>query len=119
MARLLKGPLRVVLDHWLLARPRRSEPSRRRKELRIGRCRLAVVLLWTNFPAVAGADIAQSDTRRSCRPTHEKLCKETVYKHAVKGFSDALLTQAGPRGIKVTCVAPGPFRTDWASRSLA
>ncbi len=39
-------------------------------------------------------------------------------KHAVEGFSDALLAEAGPLGIRVTCVAPGPFRTDWAGRSL-
>lgn len=39
-------------------------------------------------------------------------------KHAVEGFSDALLAEVGPLGIKVTCVAPGPFRTDWAGRSL-
>jgi NAD(P)-dependent dehydrogenase (short-subunit alcohol dehydrogenase family) len=39
-------------------------------------------------------------------------------KHAVEGFSDALAAEVGPLGIKVTCVAPGPFRTDWAGRSL-
>ncbi|MFD1554156.1 hypothetical protein ACFSHT_00755 [Paraburkholderia silviterrae] len=30
----------------------------------------------------------------------------------------ALLAQAWPLGIKVTCVEPGPFRTDRAGRSL-
>jgi short-subunit dehydrogenase len=39
-------------------------------------------------------------------------------KHAVEGFSDALAAEVGPLGINVTCVAPGPFRTDWAGRSL-
>jgi NAD(P)-dependent dehydrogenase (short-subunit alcohol dehydrogenase family) len=39
-------------------------------------------------------------------------------KHAVEGFSDALATEGAPVGIKVTCVEPGPFRTDWAGRSL-
>lgn len=39
-------------------------------------------------------------------------------KHAVEGWSDALAAEAGPLGIKVTCVEPGPFRTDWAGRSL-
>ncbi|MCJ2123777.1 oxidoreductase [Methylobacterium sp. J-077] len=39
-------------------------------------------------------------------------------KHAVEGFSDALAAEAGPIGIKVTCIEPGPFRTDWAGRSL-
>jgi NAD(P)-dependent dehydrogenase (short-subunit alcohol dehydrogenase family) len=39
-------------------------------------------------------------------------------KHAVEGFSDALAAEGAPLGIKVTCVAPGPFRTDWAGRSL-
>lgn len=39
-------------------------------------------------------------------------------KHAVEGWSDALLAEVGPLGIHVTCVEPGPFRTDWAGRSL-
>jgi len=39
-------------------------------------------------------------------------------KHAVEGFSDALAAEGKPLGIKVTCVEPGPFRTDWAGRSL-
>ncbi|MFD1802548.1 oxidoreductase [Mixta tenebrionis] len=39
-------------------------------------------------------------------------------KHAVEGGSDALATEGAPLGIKVTCVEPGPFRTDWAGRSL-
>ncbi len=39
-------------------------------------------------------------------------------KHAVEGFSDALAAETGPLGIHVTCIAPGPFRTDWAGRSL-
>ncbi len=39
-------------------------------------------------------------------------------KHAVEGWSDALAIETAPLGIKVTCVEPGPFRTDWAGRSL-
>ena len=39
-------------------------------------------------------------------------------KHAVEGWSDALLAEVKPLGIAVTCVEPGPFRTDWAGRSL-
>jgi NAD(P)-dependent dehydrogenase (short-subunit alcohol dehydrogenase family) len=39
-------------------------------------------------------------------------------KHAVEGFSDALAIEVQPLGIRVTCVEPGPFRTDWAGRSL-
>jgi NAD(P)-dependent dehydrogenase (short-subunit alcohol dehydrogenase family) len=39
-------------------------------------------------------------------------------KHAVEGFSDALSAEVTPLGIAVTCVEPGPFRTDWAGRSL-
>ncbi|MGC0990218.1 oxidoreductase [Pantoea agglomerans] len=39
-------------------------------------------------------------------------------KHAVEGWSDSLALEAGPLGIRVTCVEPGPFRTDWAGRSL-
>ncbi|KAB0679747.1 oxidoreductase [Aureimonas leprariae] len=39
-------------------------------------------------------------------------------KHAVEGWSDSLAAECLPIGIKVTCVEPGPFRTDWAGRSL-
>ena len=39
-------------------------------------------------------------------------------KHAVEGWSDALAIETKPLGIHVTCVEPGPFRTDWAGRSL-
>ncbi len=39
-------------------------------------------------------------------------------KHAVEGLSDALAREVAPLGIKVTCIEPGPFRTDWAGRSL-
>ena len=39
-------------------------------------------------------------------------------KHAVEGFSDSLAAEAGPLGIRVICIEPGPFRTDWAGRSL-
>lgn len=39
-------------------------------------------------------------------------------KHAVEGWSDALSAEVAPLGIRVTCVEPGPFRTDWAGRSL-
>lgn len=39
-------------------------------------------------------------------------------KHAVEGWADSLAAEVGPLGIHVTCVEPGPFRTDWAGRSL-
>jgi len=39
-------------------------------------------------------------------------------KHAVEGLSDALAKEVGPLGIHVLCVEPGPFRTDFAGRSL-
>jgi NAD(P)-dependent dehydrogenase (short-subunit alcohol dehydrogenase family) len=39
-------------------------------------------------------------------------------KHAVEGWSDSLRAEVGLLGINVTCVEPGPFRTDWAGRSL-
>lgn len=39
-------------------------------------------------------------------------------KHAVEGWSDSLAVETAPLGIHVTCVEPGPFRTDWAGRSL-
>ncbi|WP_207460464.1 oxidoreductase [Azospirillum sp. SYSU D00513] len=39
-------------------------------------------------------------------------------KHAVEGLSDSLGREVEPLGIRVLCVEPGPFRTDWAGRSL-
>lgn len=39
-------------------------------------------------------------------------------KFAVVGISEALAKETKALGIKVTVVAPGPFRTDWACRSL-
>lgn len=39
-------------------------------------------------------------------------------KHAVEGMSDALMHEVAPFGVAVTCVEPGPFRTDFAGRSL-
>lgn len=39
-------------------------------------------------------------------------------KFAVEGLSEALAKECEPLGIKVTIVEPGPFRTDWAGRSL-
>ena len=39
-------------------------------------------------------------------------------KFAVVGFSEALSKELDGMGVKVTVVEPGPFRTDWAGRSL-
>ena len=39
-------------------------------------------------------------------------------KFAVEGLSEALAREVAPLGIKVLIVEPGPFRTDWAGRSL-
>src|SRR6202035_717106 len=39
-------------------------------------------------------------------------------KFAVEGLSEALSKEVAPLGIKVLLVEPGPFRTDWAGRSL-
>jgi NAD(P)-dependent dehydrogenase (short-subunit alcohol dehydrogenase family) len=39
-------------------------------------------------------------------------------KFAVEGLSEALALEVQPLGIGVTLVEPGPFRTDWAGRSL-
>ncbi len=46
----------------------------------------------------------------------------TGYYHATKfaleGLSESLSIEVAPLGIKVTIVEPGPFRTDWAGRSI-
>jgi len=39
-------------------------------------------------------------------------------KFAVEGLSESLSKEVAPFGIKVVIVEPGPFRTDWAGRSL-
>ena len=39
-------------------------------------------------------------------------------KYAVEGVSESLAIELAPLGIKVLIVEPGPFRTDWAGRSL-
>jgi NAD(P)-dependent dehydrogenase (short-subunit alcohol dehydrogenase family) len=39
-------------------------------------------------------------------------------KFAVEGLSDALGKETEHLGIRVTLIEPGPFRTDWAGRSL-
>jgi len=39
-------------------------------------------------------------------------------KFAVEGLTEALALEVRPHGIRVTLIEPGPFRTDWAGRSL-
>ncbi len=39
-------------------------------------------------------------------------------KYAVEGLSESLSIELAPLGIKVLIIEPGPFRTDWAGRSL-
>jgi NAD(P)-dependent dehydrogenase (short-subunit alcohol dehydrogenase family) len=40
-------------------------------------------------------------------------------KFGLGGFSEALAKEVRPLGIKVTCVEPGGFRTDWAGASMS
>jgi NAD(P)-dependent dehydrogenase (short-subunit alcohol dehydrogenase family) len=40
-------------------------------------------------------------------------------KHAVEGFSSSLAAEIAPLGIKVTIIEPGPFKTDFFTRSMA
>jgi NADP-dependent 3-hydroxy acid dehydrogenase YdfG len=42
----------------------------------------------------------------------------TATKHAVEAISEALSHEAAPLGIRVLLVEPGPFRTDFAGRSI-
>lgn len=39
-------------------------------------------------------------------------------KYAVEGLTEALSKEVAPFGIKVSSIQPGPFRTDWAGRSM-
>lgn len=39
-------------------------------------------------------------------------------KYAVEALSEALVFELAPFNIKVTAIQPGPFRTDWAGRSM-
>ena len=39
-------------------------------------------------------------------------------KFAVEGLSESLSKEVAPFGVKVLIVEPGPFRTDWAGRSI-
>lgn len=40
-------------------------------------------------------------------------------KFGLGGFSEALAKEVAPLGIRVTCVEPGGFRTDWAGSSMS
>ena len=40
-------------------------------------------------------------------------------KFGLGGFSEALAKEVAPLGIRVTCVEPGGFRTDWAGASMS
>ncbi|MEU2348709.1 oxidoreductase [Modestobacter sp. NPDC049651] len=39
-------------------------------------------------------------------------------KFAVEGFSEVLVSEVAPLGVKVTIVEPGAFRTDWGGESM-
>ncbi|WP_374754341.1 SDR family NAD(P)-dependent oxidoreductase [Dyadobacter crusticola] len=40
-------------------------------------------------------------------------------KFGLAGFSEALSKEVAPLNIKVTCIEPGGFRTDWAGASMS
>lgn len=42
----------------------------------------------------------------------------TASKYALEGVSEVLAKEVAPFGVKVTALAPGSFRTDWAGRSM-
>jgi NADP-dependent 3-hydroxy acid dehydrogenase YdfG len=45
------------------------------------------------------------------------LAVYTACKHAVEGFSRALLNEVNAHGIKVSVLAPGAIRTEWAAKA--
>jgi NADP-dependent 3-hydroxy acid dehydrogenase YdfG len=45
------------------------------------------------------------------------LAVYTACKHAVEGFSRALVNEVNGHGIKVSVLAPGAIRTDWAAKA--
>jgi NADP-dependent 3-hydroxy acid dehydrogenase YdfG len=45
------------------------------------------------------------------------LALYTACKHAVEGFSRALLNEVNAQGIKVSVLAPGAVRTEWAAKA--
>ncbi len=45
------------------------------------------------------------------------LAVYTACKHAVEGFSRALLNEVNAHGIKVSVLAPGAVRTEWAAKA--
>jgi NAD(P)-dependent dehydrogenase (short-subunit alcohol dehydrogenase family) len=42
----------------------------------------------------------------------------TASKYALEGVSEAMASEVAPFNVKVTALAPGSFRTDWAGRSM-
>lgn len=51
------------------------------------------------------------------QPTFSVYCAS---KFAVEGFTEAVAAELKPEwNIKLSCIEPGGFRTDWAGRSIA
>ena len=42
----------------------------------------------------------------------------SMSKYAVEALNEALAEEVAPRGIQVSAIEAGPFRTDWAGRSM-
>ena len=78
---------------------------------------------WSPYRAVLPACAAHGEATSSTSPRSAGLVGNAErllrgLQACRGGLSEALAKEVAPLGIKVAGVEPGPFRTDWAGRSL-